>query len=347
MTDYPDSIRAIEWTAEGLSLLDQRALPFAENYLTLTDAGAVARAIRDMVVRGAPAIGITGAYGVVLAARQHCAQSPQGWRERLLRDIGVLAAARPTAVNLGWALQRMQRCLDGVSGDPVAVLLEEAQRIHAEDIEANRRMGAHGAELIEAGSGVLTYCNTGSLATGGYGTALGVIRSAWRAGRLSRVYACETRPWLQGARLTAWELARDGIPVTLISDNAAAALMQGGRVQWVVTGADRVTANGDVINKIGTAGLAVLCRHYAVRFMVAAPCSTLDFSLRGGQEVVIEERAPEEVLSFNGVRVAAADAQAWNPVFDVTPAALVDVLVTERGVSQAPDREKLAALQSG
>jgi methylthioribose-1-phosphate isomerase len=346
MPEYPDSIRAIEWTRAGLSLLDQRGLPSAENYLSLTDAGAVARAIRDMVVRGAPAIGITGAYGVVLAARQHRAESPQCWRELVSQDIGVLAAARPTAVNLGWALARMQRCLSAASGDPVAALLEEAQRIHAEDITANRHMGSHGAELIDTGSAVLTYCNTGSLATGGYGTALGVIRSAWRAGKLDRVYACETRPWLQGARLTAWELSRDGIPVTLITDNAAAALMQRGHVQWVITGADRVTANGDVINKIGTAGLAILSRHYAVSFMVAAPCSTLDYSLREGREVEIEERAAAEVLNFNAVRVAPADALGWNPVFDVTPAELVDFLVTERGVIEAPDRERLAALQN-
>lgn len=346
MPDYPDSIRAIEWSPAGLVLLDQRALPSAENYLTLTDAAAVACAIRDMVVRGAPAIGITGAYGVALAARQHRAESPQRRRQRVMDAIALLAAARPTAVNLGWALARMQRCLEAApEEDPGAVLLEEAQRIHAEDIEANRRMGAHGAQLMEAGSCVLTYCNTGSLATGGYGTALGVIRSAWRAGKLDRVFACETRPWLQGARLTAWELARDGIPVTLITDNAAAALMQGGHVHWVVTGADRVTANGDVINKIGTAGLAVLCRHYALRFMVAAPCSTLDFGLRDGRQVEIEERAAGEVLSCNGTQVAAAGAQAWNPVFDVTPAGLVDFLVTEQGSVSAPDRAKLARLQ--
>lgn len=346
MLDYPDSIRAIEWTGAGLVLLDQRGLPFTENYLTLTDAAAVAHAIRDMVVRGAPAIGITGAYGAVLSARQHCALSPQHWQDLVLGDIDILAAARPTAVNLRWALQRMRRRLVAAGTDPVAALLEEAQSIHAGDIEANRRMGADGAALIDAGCGVLTYCNTGSLATGGYGTALGVIRSAWQAGKLARVFACETRPWLQGARLTAWELVRDGIPVTLITDNAAAALMQGGHVQWVITGADRITANGDVINKIGTAGLAVLCRHYGVRFMVVAPCSTLDFSRRYGREVEIEERDAAEVLCCNSSRTAADDAQAWNPVFDVTPAALVDFLVTEQGVFATPDRGKLSILQT-
>jgi methylthioribose-1-phosphate isomerase len=207
-------------------------------------------------------------------------------------------------------------------------------------------MGEHGAALIRAGDSVLTYCNTGSLATGGYGTALGVIRSAWRAGALKRVFAGETRPWLQGARLTAWELTRDRIPVTLITDNAAAYLMQTGQVQWVILGSDRVTANGDVINKIGTYNLAISCRHHGVRFMVVAPCSTLDFTLNDGQAVEIEERPADEVLNLAGRRIAAEGATAWNPAFDMTPASLVDYLVTEHGVIQAPDRQKLAALKS-
>jgi methylthioribose-1-phosphate isomerase len=346
MTDDTDTIHAIQWTDAGLSLLDQRDLPREENYLLLSDVASVAGAIRDMVVRGAPAIGISAAYGLVLAARQRYAESPQDWRRLLEGDSGLLAAARPTAVNLVWALQRMQRRAAGISGDPAPVLLEEARQIHAEDIEANRRMGAHGAAVIDAGSSVLTYCNTGSLATGGYGTALGVIRSAWNAGKLQQVYASETRPWLQGSRLTAWELVRDRIPVTLITDNAAGYLMQKRRVQWVITGADRVTANGDVINKIGTASLAVNCRHYGVGFMVAAPCSTLDFSLDSGALVDIEQRPEDEVLTLAGRRIAAAGATAWNPAFDVTPAALVDCLVTEQGVIMAPDRAKLAVLKS-
>jgi len=334
--------QAIEWCADGLRLLDQRRLPQAEDYLLLDEAGAVACAIRDLVVRGAPAIGITAAYAVVLSARAHLAAHPADWRRRVQADITMLCAARPTAVNLAWALARMQQVLEMHAEDPVAALLAAAQDIHIADITANRRMGELGAALIEPGAGVLTYCNTGTLATGGYGTALGVIRSAWAAGRLAAVYAGETRPWLQGARLTAWELVRDGIPVTLITDNAAAFLMQRGRVQWVITGADRVAANGDVINKIGTYQLAVAARHHAVKMMVVAPLSTLDPDMPDGGQVVIEERPVEEILHLAGQPVAARGAGAWNPVFDVTPAGLVDYLVTEAGVIEAPDREKLA-----
>jgi len=340
-----DSIRAIRWEDGRLCLLDQRRLPFEEHYLYLDDAAGVAAAIRDMVVRGAPAIGISAAYGVVLAARRRQAQAPGDWRGLLDADIRVLAAARPTAVNLFWALERMQGCLAAAGVDSGAALLEEARRIHAQDIDANHRMGEHGAGLIQAGAAVLTHCNTGSLATGGYGTALGVIRSAWKAGKLTGVYAGETRPWLQGARLTAWELTRDRIPVTLITDSAAALLMHRERVQWVIVGADRVTANGDVINKIGTYNLAINCRHHGINFMVAAPCSTLDFSLASGQAVEIEERGADEVLTLGGERIAAPGAMAWNPAFDVTPAELVDYLVTEQGAIGAPDAEKLAALR--
>jgi methylthioribose-1-phosphate isomerase len=342
--DVHDSIRAIQWLDDRLCLLDQRRLPTEECYRYPADAISVAGAIRDMVVRGAPAIGITASYGVVLAARSRYAQSPDGWRGLLAEDIRLLAAARPTAVNLSWALRRMERRCATIVGDPGGEVLDEALRIHAEDLAANRRMGEHGAGLIRAGDSVLTYCNTGSLATGGYGTALGVIRSAWQAGALNRVFAGETRPWMQGARLTAWELTRDRIPVTLITDNAAAYLMQTRQVQWVILGADRVTANGDVINKIGTYNLAISCRHHGVRFMVVAPCSTLDFTLNDGQAVEIEERPADEVLNLAGRRIAAEGATAWNPAFDMTPASLVDYLVTENGVIQAPDTLKLAAL---
>jgi methylthioribose-1-phosphate isomerase len=348
MTEIPDtSFEAIEWSDSGLRLLDQRRLPAAEEYLLLVDASSVADAIRKLVVRGAPAIGITAAYGVVLSAMQHHRQSPADWQVKLERDIGILAAARPTAVNLVWALDRMQTCLAAAGSDPVATLLDEARRIHAEDIAANHRMGEYGANLINKGDSVLTYCNAGSLATGGYGTALGVIRAAWSTGKLAKVYAGETRPWLQGARLTAWELVRDEIPVTLITDNSAAFLMQGGRVQWVITGADRVAANGDVINKIGTCQLAVVCRYFGVKMMVVAPLSTLDMAMPDGQQVAIEQRSDSEILEFAGQRVAATGASAWNPVFDVTPASLVDFLVTEEGVISAPDREKLAAFHAG
>jgi methylthioribose-1-phosphate isomerase len=348
MTEIPDtSFEAIEWSDSGLRLLDQRRLPAAEEYLLLVDASSVADAIRKLVVRGAPAIGITAAYGVVLSAMQHYRQSPADWQVKLERDIGILAAARPTAVNLVWALDRMQTCLAAAGSDPVATLLDEARRIHAEDIAANHRMGEYGANLINKGDSVLTYCNAGSLATGGYGTALGVIRAAWSTEKLAKVYAGETRPWLQGARLTAWELVRDEIPVTLITDNSAAFLMQGGRVQWVITGADRVAANGDVINKIGTCQLAVVCRYYGVKMMVVAPLSTLDMAMPDGQQVAIEQRSDSEILEFAGQRVAATGASAWNPVFDVTPASLVDFLVTEEGVISAPDRGKLAAFHAG
>ncbi len=339
--------QAINWSGSSLQLLDQRRLPHEEVYLDFTDAPAVADAIRDMVVRGAPAIGITAAYAVVLAAQQHITRSPSDWRTPLLRDIQRLSAARPTAVNLVWALQRMQRRLSRAGDAPVAALLDEAKHIHQEDIDANIQIGKHGAGLINKGDSVLTYCNTGSLATGGYGTALGVVRSAWAAHKLDRVFAGETRPWLQGARLTAWELVHDEIPVTLITDNAAAFLMQNKQVQWVVTGADRVAANGDVINKIGTYQLAVSCRYHGVKMMVAAPLSTLDMEMVDGSQVTIEQRPEAEVLELSGQRIAADGATAWNPAFDVTPAALVDYLVTEAGVIAAPDTAKLAAFHPG
>ncbi len=342
MSVTESSFQAIEWTGDGLRLLDQRRLPGETRYLDFTAAAPVAGAIRDLVVRGAPAIGITAAYAVVLSAQRH--RDRDDWQAGVAADIEVLAAARPTAVNLVWALERMRTCMARLQGDPVAALLDEARRIHAEDVAANHRMGDSGADLINTGDSVLTYCNTGTLATGGYGTALGVVRSAWAAGKLADVYAGETRPWLQGARLTAWELVQDAIPVTLITDNAASALMQAGKVQWVITGADRVTANGDVINKIGTSQLAVSCRHYGVRMMVVAPVSTLDMSIADGSGVTIEQRPASEILEFGGQPIAAAGARAWNPVFDVTPAGLVDYLVTEAGVVAAPDTRKLQAL---
>ena len=338
------SFQAISWNGTGLRLLDQRRLPQAEIYLDFVDAPAVAVAIRDMVVRGAPAIGITAAYAVVLAAQQHTTDSPGDWRTLLQRDMQQLAEARPTAVNLVWALERMRVCLATLGEAPVAALLEEARRIHAEDIEANKRMGGYGADLINKGDSLLTHCNAGALATGGYGTALGVVRSAWAAEKVHTMFAGETRPWLQGARLTAWELLQDDIPVTLITDNAASHLMRSGRVQWVITGADRVAANGDVINKIGTCQLAVACRYYGVKMMVVAPLSTLDMAMPNGEQVTIEQRPESEVLSLAGQPVAASGATAWNPAFDVTPAGLVDYLVTEAGVIEAPSHEKLVAL---
>ncbi len=340
----PDRVRAVVWREDALELLDQRLLPGAVHYRRLMDVAGVAQAIRAMVVRGAPAIGIAAAYGVVLAARARCAENRDRWRERIAADLAMLAAARPTAVNLCWALRRMERVMAGLHGDPVERLLAEARAIHDEDIAANRRMGEWGAALLGERGAVLTHCNAGALATGGYGTALGVIRAGYAVGRIERVYADETRPWLQGARLTAWELVRDGIPVTLLADGAAAALLRQGEVRWVILGADRIAANGDVANKIGTYHLAVAARYHGVRFMVVAPTSTVDMNIATGAEIPIEQRAAEELLTLGGQPVAAAGAEVWNPSFDVTPAVLVDVLVTERGVVLAPDAEKMARL---
>lgn len=329
-------------------LLDQRRLPAQVGFLLLNSAAEVADSIRDMVVRGAPAIGIAAAYGVVLAARDRYLADPADWRTAIRADLDRLLAARPTAVNLRWALERMTRTIGRLpAGDPTPALLDEARRMHAEDVAANQRMGALGATLIEPGSAVLTHCNTGALATGGYGTALGVIRAAVAQGRITEVYADETRPWLQGARLTAWELAQEGIPARLIADSAAAHAMKTGGVRWIIVGADRIAANGDTANKIGTYGLAISARYHGVKFMVAAPISTIDPSTTSGEDIVIEDRSEEEVLSFQGARTCPPDTRAWNPAFDVTPAALIDALVTERGVVLQPNREKIEALLAG
>lgn len=319
-------------------LLDQRRLPHEIRYEVCACAADVADAIQVMIVRGAPAIGIAAAYGAALAARQHT--DPAKWEAQLQ----YLAQARPTAVNLQWALQRMRaRQLDGADAEALAV---EACRIHDEDVLANHRMGQLGADYFTAKGAVLTHCNTGSLATGGYGTGLGVIRAAYAAGHVSCVYADETRPWLQGTRLTAWELQQEGIPVRVIADAAAAALLRLEDVRWVVVGADRIAANGDVANKIGTYGLALAARAHGVGFMVVAPSSTLDFATADGNAIRIEQRDPGEVLALGDRRLAPAGVDAWNPVFDVTPAELVDVLVTERGAVERPNRERMAALRA-
>ncbi len=343
-----DQIRAVAWSDEGLRLLDQRLLPKVEQWLTFDDAEGVAGAIRDMVVRGAPAIGISAAFGVVLAARHAFARAGAGWREALEEDLERLATSRPTAVNLFWALDRMRARMATLGAeDPVPALLAEARAIHEEDIAANYRMGELGAALIERPCAVLTHCNAGALATGGYGTALGVIRAAYGAGKIDHVFADETRPWLQGARLTAWEMVREGIPATLIGEGAAATLMKQGRVEWVIVGSDRIAANGDVANKIGTYSLAVAARHHGVRVMVVAPTSTVDMEIASGDEIPIEERAQEEVLTLAGQRIAPEGVAAWNPSFDVTPAELVDAIVTEKGVVTAPTRDKMARMMGG
>ncbi len=335
----------IIWRDDSLHLLDQRRLPRSLEYVCCRDAEGVASAIREMVVRGAPAIGIAAAYGVALAARERYAVGGGGERA-LLEDIALLEASRPTAVNLMWALARMRELVMQAEGGLEQRLLEAARQIHEDDLAANRRMGDYGAALMTDGSGVLTHCNAGALATAGYGTALGVVRSANAMGKLGAVYATETRPWLQGARLTAWELLQDGIAVTLIADSAAAHLMKLGRVQWLVTGADRIAANGDAANKIGTYGLATLARAHGVRVMIAAPLSTIDLRTASGDEIPIEQRAAEELTSIAGQSIAAPGVAVYNPVFDVTPAALIDALVTEKGVVEKPDREALAALFS-
>ena len=337
---------AIVWRDGALELLDQRVLPRTSVRRRYTSCAEVAAAIREMVVRGAPAIGVAAAYGVVLAARQRFVEAPATWRARIDADFDGLAASRPTAVNLRWALDRMRGAIDTVAADadPEPPLLEAARAMHAEDIAANRRMGELGAALIASRCEVLTHCNAGALATAGYGTALGVIRAAHAAGRIAHVYAGETRPWLQGARLTAYELVEAGIPVSLIADGAATWAMRQGRVRWVIVGADRVAANGDVANKIGTYSLAVSARHHGVRFMVVAPTSTIDLHCASGGDIPIERRRPDELLSHAGHRVAPDGAGAWNPVFDITPAGLVDALVTERGVVEAPNRVRIAGV---
>ena len=332
MNHQHDTVRPVNWHNEQLHLLDQRKLPHEQTIMILEQVADVTKAIKDMVVRGAPAIGITAAYGVVLAARDAYAKSNTNWQTLIDNDLQQLAQARPTAVNLVWALKQMQAKFNTIDGDPVPILLEEAKRIHQEDINANYRMGELGAELLSNNCRVLTHCNAGALATGGYGTALGVIRSGYAAGKITEVYADETRPWLQGSRLTAWELLQDNIPVTLSIEGAAASLMQRKMIDWVIVGSDRITANGDVANKIGTYGLAILARHHGVKFMVVAPTSTVDMNLTDGNQVEIENRATEEVLTLAGQNIAAIGAKAWNPAFDVTPAELVDFIVTEKGI---------------
>ena len=329
-------MKAVEWIAgEGaLKLLDQRALPGREAYVSCRTVEDVARAIEGMTVRGAPAIGIAAAYGVVLGAR--CG------RGAVFEALERLARTRPTAVNLFGALNRMRAVLEAdpaLEGEPLAgALLDEAVRLHEADVEANRRMGAYGAELLPRTAVVLTHCNAGAIATGGHGTALGVLRSAREAGKTVRVYADETRPLLQGARLTAWELARDGFDVTLIADGMAGALMRTGRVDAVVVGADRIAANGDTANKIGTYGLAVLAAAHGVPFYVVAPWSTFDPSLPDGSEIPIEERSEEEMrVLFDGQRVPDS-VRIWNPAFDVTPARYIAAIVSERGVFRPPYR---------
>jgi methylthioribose-1-phosphate isomerase len=323
-------------------LLDQTRLPAEEVERVYTAWPDVADAIRSLVVRGAPAIGVAAAFGVVLAARASAAADAPALLADLEEAGKGLAATRPTAVNLFWALDRMHRAAEGGRDLPVAALgdrlLAEAQAILAEDLAANRAMGAHGAALVPEGARVLTHCNAGALATAGYGTAVGVIRAAHERGRLALVWVDETRPVMQGSRLTAWELAKEGIPHRLISDVAAGFVMKRGLVDLVVTGADRIAANGDTANKIGTYSVAVLARHHGIPFYVAAPYSTIDPSIPSGAAVVIEERDAAEVRGVAGRQTAPADSPVYNPAFDVTPAELITAIITERGVVRPPYR---------
>ena len=342
-----DADQAIVWDNDRLYLLDQRVLPNEEVYLELQTAADTANAITDMVVRGAPAIGVTAAFGVVLAARSSYEQNGSDWKQVIQQDMEILAASRPTAVNLFWALERMSNLIKELDdGNPEPALLQEAKLIHQEDIESNRTLGDLGADLIEASTSVITHCNAGALATGGYGTALGVIRSAYRDGKIEQVYADETRPWLQGSRLTAWELHKDNIPVTLLIDGSAASRMQAGGIGWIIVGSDRIAGNGDVANKIGTYNLAVAAKHHGIKVMVAAPTSTIDMSAASGKEIPIEFRDPDEVLMCGDKRIGAAGVNAWNPVFDVTPAAMVDAIVTEKGVVHSPNAKKMWELMA-
>lgn len=328
-------VETLRFVDGRLELIDQRLLPEQLVYVRCTSAADTAGAIRDMVVRGAPAIGCAAAFGVALEARR----AP----DALATAFDLLRQSRPTAVNLFWALDRMERVCAACNGDPVR-LLDEAQAIYTEDLAVNRAIGRNGARLIADGARIMTHCNAGALATAGHGTALGVIRSARDEGKRVSVIANETRPYLQGARLTAWEMVQERIPVTLITDNMAGHMMQRGRVDVIIVGADRVAANGDAANKIGTYTLAVLAARHAIPFYVAAPLSTIDLDTPDGAGIPIEERAAAEVLGFRGQRWAPEGVLVANPAFDVTPAALITGLITEAGVAERPDQAKIAAL---
>jgi methylthioribose-1-phosphate isomerase len=334
MTSPHLSVHALEWQGNYLSVLDQRLLPNEIICHHYDDALGVAEAIKSMQVRGAPAIGIAAAYGIALSVKQHYQQDSLTWRDKVQADIRLLTQSRPTAVNLFWALDLMQKTLRQQADNPILAIETLAKKIHADDIAANYTMGELGADILGDCQGLMTHCNAGALATGGYGTALGVIRSAYQR-QLRTIYAGETRPWLQGARLTVWELAQDGIPSTLIADSAAAWLMAQGKIDWIIVGADRIAANGDVANKIGTYSLAVLAKQHGVKMMVVAPVSTLDASIANGTQIEIEQRQQSELLPETYQHEQSL-VKAWNPVFDVTPAHLISAIVTERGVILNP-----------
>ena len=341
-------IQTLEWTEQGIRFIDQTKLPTEETYVTCKTYEQVADAIRTMVVRGAPAIGIAAAMGIALGAKNSKAETVGELKHDLDQICEIMGQTRPTAVNLFWAIRRMQEKFERLRIRPISQikqeLVEEAQRMHAEDIAANQAMGRHGATLMPSEGGVLTHCNAGALATAGYGTALGVIRAAVEQGKKIHVYADETRPFLQGSRLTAWELMKDGIPTTVISDNMAGAMMQQGKIGAIVVGADRIAANGDVANKIGTYTVAVLAKENGIPFYVAAPLSTVDLECPDGSKIPIEQRNPKEVTHIAGKQMTPEGVSIENPAFDVTPAKYVAAIITERGIARAPYSDSLAKL---
>jgi methylthioribose-1-phosphate isomerase len=341
-------INTLEWTDKGVRFIDQTKLPTEETYVNCTTYEQVADVIRNMVVRGAPAIGVAAAMGIALGVQKSKAESGADLKRDFDQICDVIGKTRPTAVNLFWAINRMREKFEYARMRPLPqikeVLIEEAQRMHAEDIAANQAMGRHGATLMPASGGVLTHCNAGALATAGYGTALGVIRAAVEQGKKIHGYADETRPFLQGSRLTAWELMKDGIPTTVISDNMSGAMMKQGKIGAIVVGADRIAANGDVANKIGTYTVAILAKEHNIPFYVAAPISTVDLATPDGSKIPIEQRNAREVTHIAGKQMTPDGVEIENPAFDVTPAKYVTAIVTERGIAKAPYEESLRKL---
>jgi methylthioribose-1-phosphate isomerase len=343
----------VEWQGDAVVMIDQRKLPSSEIYVTCRTANDVAKAIKTMVIRGAPAIGVSAAMGIALGMSKSKASGTKQFTTEFQKTCDLLAATRPTAVNLFWAIERMKRTFaeaaqGGCSVDELKQrLVAEAKTIHDEDVDSCRTMGAHGASLVPQTANILTHCNAGALATAGYGTALGVIRAAAGQGKKIAVLADETRPFLQGARLTAWELVKDGIDTTVITDNMTASMMRAGHVDLVVVGADRIAANGDVANKVGTYGVAVLAKEHGIPFYVAAPLSTIDLATADGSGIPIEERPAREVTHVGASRLTPEGASIRNPAFDVTPAKYVTAIITERGIARAPFEASLAALVSG
>src|SRR3954462_1245250 len=342
-------IKTLEWTEDGVRFIDQTKLPTEEVYVTCRDYREVATAIRDMIVRGAPAIGVTAAMGVALGVRDSKAKNHDDLRTEFNEICNTLPATRPTAVNLFWAIQRMRDRFEQLASAPLdkikGALIEEAKQMYLADIAACETMGRNGAVLMPSSGGVLTHCNAGALATCGYGTALGVIRAAVEAGKKIHVFADETRPFLQGSRLTAWELNKDGIPTTVISDNMAGAMMQQGKIAAVVIGADRIAANGDVANKIGTYTVAVLAKEHAIPFYVAAPWSTIDLATPDGDHIPIEQRSATEMTHFSGKQITPTGIRIENPAFDVTPHKYVTAIITERGVAKPSYSESLQQMK--